>query len=349
MVGAPKSSQAVDSTVDSADIASRVAAYGLEPQTLRRMYELMVLTRRLDQRGLILNRQGKIPFHVSCQGQEACQVGAAFALRPGVDFTFPYYRDLGVVLTLGMTPRDYMLQLFGKLEDPNSGGRQMPNHFGCRRLKMVTGSSPLGTQIPQAAGVALASKMRGEDAVTWVSFGEGTSSKGDFHEGLNFAGIHRLPVIFFCENNFYAISVPQTKQMAIENVADRAAGYGFPGVVVDGNDVLEVYRVTKEAVERARRGEGPTLIEAKTYRLNPHSSDDDDSAYRTREEVEWWREHDPLLRFRRLLQEEGLMDDEWESRMVERVDAMIEDAVAYAQAAPDPPESDLTTHVYAED
>src|SRR5690606_34159764 len=158
----------------------------------------------------------------------------------------------------------------------NSGGRQMPNHFGCRRLKMVTGSSPLGTQIPQAAGVALASRMKGEDAVTWVSFGEGTTSKGDFHEGLNFAGIYRLPVVFFCENNMYAISVHQTKQMAIENVADRAAGYGFPGIVVDGNDPLEVYRVTREAVERARRGEGPTLIEAKTYRFVPHTSDDDD-------------------------------------------------------------------------
>lgn len=322
--------------------------YGLEPAQLLRMYEIMVLARKLDERGSILNRQGKLPFHVSGQGQEGCQVGAAMALRPGVDFAFPYYRDLAFVLALGMTPREYMLQLFAKAGDPNGGGRQMPNHFGCRRLKIMTASSPVATQIPHAAGVALASKIRGEDAVTWVSFGEGAASKGDCHEGMNIAAIHRLPVIFFCENNGYAISVHQSKQMAVPNVADRAAGYGFPGVVVDGNDPLEVYRVMKEAVDRARRGEGPTLIEAKTYRLAPHTSDDDDRAYRSREEVEAWRRRDPLPRFERFLLEEGVLDQATQEAVMARVEAAVDDAVAYAQAAPDPPVEDLTTHVYAE-
>lgn len=341
-MGSKKGSQAVEVATDS------IASYGLEPEALLRMHELMWLSRKLDRRGLILNRQGRVPFHVSGEGHEGCQVGAAMALRPGVDYVFPYYRDLAVVLALGMTPREYMLLWFGKAGDPSGGGRQMPGHYGHRALNIMTASSPVGTQIPHAAGVALASRMKGEDAVTWVSFGEGTSSKGDFHEGLNFAGIYRLPVVFFCENNMYAISVHQTKQMAIENVADRAAGYGFPGVVVDGNDPLEVYRVTREAVERARRGEGPTLIEAKTYRFESHTSDDDDRVYRSREEVEAWRERDPVLTFERRLMEAGILDDATRAAVQDRVDEMVEDAVSYAEAAPDPPLSDLTTHVYAE-
>lgn len=341
-MGSGKGSQAVEAATDL------VASYGLEPEALLRMYELMWLSRKLDRRGLILNRQGRVPFHVSGEGQEGCQVGAAMALRPGVDYVFPYYRDLAVVLTLGLTPREYMLLLFGKAGDPSGGGRQMPGHYGHRGLNIITASSPVGTQIPHAAGVALASRMKGEDAVTWVSFGEGTTSKGDFHEGLNFAGIYRLPVVFFCENNMYAISVHQTKQMAIENVADRAAGYGFPGIVVDGNDPLEVYRVTREAVERARRGEGPTLIEAKTYRFVPHTSDDDDRVYRSREEVEAWRQRDPVIIFERRLMEAGILDEATRDAIQQRVDEAVEDAVDYAEKAPDPPLSDLTTHVYAE-
>src|SRR5690625_2679862 len=249
---------------------------GLTDLDVLEMYKKILLTRMADERTWILNRMGKVHFLISGQGQEAAQIGAAWALRPGHDWVLPYYRDLGVVLTLGMTVRDIALMLYAKAEDPNSGGRQMPSHWSHVGLNIVTGSSPVATQLPHAAGIAYAAKMRDDDIVVWTSFGEGTASKGDTHEGMNFAGVHKLPVIFFCENNGYAISVPQAKQMAIENVADRAAGYGFPGVVVDGTDVFEVYRVTKEAAERARRGDGPTLIEAKVFRFTPHSSDDDD-------------------------------------------------------------------------
>src|SRR5919108_378994 len=236
---------------------SRHQSLGLSDEQALRLYEVMRLARAIDERMWLINRQGRAPFVISCQGQEGAQVGIAAALKPGYDWVAPYYRDAGVVLWFGMTARDQMLSFFAKREDPNSGGRQMPGHYGCKRLKILTGGSPVGTQLLHAAGIALASKIRKEDAVTAVYFGEGGASQGDAHEAMNFAGIHRLAVLFICENNGYAISVPQRQQMAIENVADRAAGYGFPGVVVDGNDVLAVYEATVRAVTRARRGEGP--------------------------------------------------------------------------------------------
>ncbi len=199
-------------------------------------------------------------------------------MRPGTDVWLPYYRDLGVVLTAGMTPYEVFLGVFAKADDPSSGGRQMPAHWGSRRLGIISGSSPIATQVPHAAGIACAARYRGEDTVVGCWFGDGATSEGDWHEGLNFSGIHRLPVIFVCENNQYAISVPQSKQMAVKDVASRAEGYGFPGVVVDGNDVLACYGAMKRAHERARAGEGPTLIECKTYRFMPHTSDDDDKS-----------------------------------------------------------------------
>lgn len=321
---------------------------GLTDLDVLEMYKKILLTRMVDERTWILNRMGKVHFLISGQGQEAAQIGAAWALRPGKDWVIPYYRDLGVVLTLGMTVRDMALMLYAKAEDPNSGGRQMPSHWGHVDLNIFTGSSPVGTQVPQAAGMAYAAKMRGDDVVVWTSFGEGTANKGDVHEGMNFAGVHNLPVIFFCENNGYAISVPQDKQMAIDNVADRAAGYGFPGVVVDGTDVFDVYRVTKEAVERARRGEGPTLIEAKVYRFTPHSSDDDDSTYRDPEEVAKQREHDPVRKLREYALAHGILTEEQDEQFKKQFEAEIDAAVEYAEAAPDPDPSDLERHVFAE-
>jgi len=300
------------------------------------MYQKMLLARKLDERMWILHRQGKVAFHISGIGQEAAQVGLAFALKPGYDWVLPYYRDIGLVLSLGMQPRHLMLALFGKREDPSSGGRQMPSHFSYRPLNIVSVSSPVATNIPQAAGIALAAKLRHEDTVVVACFGEGSTSEGDFHEGLNWAGIHQLPVIFFCENNQYAISVPQTKQMAVENVADRAPAYGMPGVVVDGNDVLATYRATREAVKRARSGGGPTLLEAKTYRPVPHSSDDDDRSYRSREEVEIWKQRDPILRFEAYLEEQGLLGAELKEEALERVMTEVNDATAYAESAPYP-------------
>jgi 2-oxoisovalerate dehydrogenase E1 component alpha subunit len=321
---------------------------GLTDQQVLDMYYYMLLARKIDERQWLLNRAGKVPFVISCQGQEAAQVGAAFALQKGHDYLCPYYRDLGLVLVFGQTARDCMLSAFAKPEDPNSGGRQMPGHFGGRKWNILTGSSPVTTQVPHAVGIALAGKMQKKDFVVYTSFGEGSSNQGDFHEGANFAGVHKLPVIFFCENNKYAISVPLKKQLACESVADRAIGYGFKGVRVDGNDPIEVYRVVKEARERGLRGEGPTLIEAVMYRLVPHSSDDDDRTYRTREEVEEAKKKDPILLFAQYLKECGVMDEAKEQEMAERVQREVDEATEYAENAPYAAPESALLHVYGE-
>jgi 2-oxoisovalerate dehydrogenase E1 component alpha subunit len=315
---------------------------------LLRAYRLMLLARTIDEREWMLNRQGKIPFVVSCQGQEATQVGMGLALRPGVDHVLPYYRDIGLVLTLGMTPYELFMNLFAKAGDPNSGGRQMPNHWAHNDLHIYSHSSPVATQIPHAAGVALASQIRGEDAVTLVTFGEGATSKGDFHEALNFAGIHKLPVIFACENNRYAISVPQVKQMAIENVADRAPAYGITGEIVDGQDLVAVYEATRRATDRARAGEGPTLLEAKTYRLVPHTSDDDDRRYRAREEVAEWKKRDPILVFKAVLIGQDLWDEERDQALRQELFDEVTKAQKAAEAAPDPEPEKALMHVFFE-
>jgi 2-oxoisovalerate dehydrogenase E1 component subunit alpha len=306
---------------------------GLGEEDLKNIYRFMLLARRTDERSWILNRQGKAAFVISCQGQEAAQVGAAYNLRPGHDYVYPYYRDHGIVLTLGMTARDEFLALLGRKEDPNSGGRQMPGHFSSRELNIVTASAPIGVQYPQAAGTALAFKMRGEDGVVLASGGEASTSSGDWHEAMNMAGVHDLPMIFLIENNVYAISVPEKFQVA-GSIAGRAEGYGFPGVAVDGNDVLAVYEAVGEAIARARRGDGPTLIEAKTYRMTAHSSDDDDRRYREREEIEAWRLKDPILRFERYLLENGMIDEARRDELDEEVRAEVREASDYAEGAP---------------
>lgn len=320
---------------------------GLGEDDLLRMYEAMLLARRVDERMWILNRQGKAAFVISCQGQEGVQVGAAYNLRPGYDYVYPYYRDFGITTLLGQTPRDHFLSLLGKKEDPNSAGRQMPGHFSSRELNIVTASAPVGVQYPQAAGTALAFKMRGEDGVVLACGGEASTSQGDWHEAINFAGIHDLPVIFLVENNIYAISVPEKLQVA-GSIAGRAAGYGVPGVEVDGNDVLAVYEAAREAVDRARSGDGPTLIEAKTYRLTAHSSDDDDRRYRDREEVERWRERDPIVRYERYLEEIGLLDEDKKEELQDSVDETVAEASDYAERAPHADPGEALTGVYAE-
>jgi 2-oxoisovalerate dehydrogenase E1 component alpha subunit len=320
---------------------------GLTDEQVVRMYEIMLTARRYDERALLLQRAGKINFHISGIGMEPAQVGAAFAMVKQTDFFLPYYRDYAFVLALGMTLRELMLCLFAKAEDPNSGGRQMPGHFSHRRLNIVTGSSPVTTQVPHAVGFALAARMKKRDFATIVCFGEGSSNQGDFHEGLNFAGVLKLPVIFLCQNNQYSISIPYHKQVASETVAQRAASYGFPGVRVDGNDPLEMYRAVKEARERAIRGEGPTLIEAVGYRLAPHSTSDNDLAYRTREEIEAHRMKDGIPRFRAYLTECGLWDDERERALNDRIARELKDALEYAERAPHPAPEDTFKHVYA--
>jgi 2-oxoisovalerate dehydrogenase E1 component alpha subunit len=320
----------------------------LPAPTLREMFRFMLLARLLDERMWLLNRAGKAPFVISCQGHEAAQVGAAFALARDKDFTLPYYRGLATVLVMGMTPTEVMLALFARAADPNSGGRQMPAHYSSRRLRIITQSSPVGTQIVHAAGVGLAEKIKGGDAVVWTSFGEGTTSQGDFHEGINLAAVHHLPVIFQCENNEYAISVPQHQQMAIASVADRAPAYGIPGISVDGTDVLAVYEVTRRAVERARRGDGPTLLEARVVRLTAHSSDDNDRTYRSQRELKSMRLNDPVARFAAFLHDHDLMSEAESQALRAELAAEVESATAAAEAAPLPEPETLFDHVYAE-
>ncbi|WP_083334737.1 thiamine pyrophosphate-dependent dehydrogenase E1 component subunit alpha [Sediminibacillus halophilus] len=312
------------------------------------MYRTMLLARRIDERMWLLNRAGKIPFVISCQGQEAAQVGAAFALDRAKDYALPYYRDMGVVLAFGMTAKELMLSGFAKAEDPNSGGRQMPGHFGQKTNRIVTGSSPVTTQVPHAVGIALAGKMEQKDFVSLVTFGEGSSNQGDFHEGANFAGVHKLPVIFMVENNKYAISVPVSKQLACEKVSDRAQGYGMPGITVDGNDPLAVYEAVKQAADRGRRGEGPSLIEAVSYRLTAHSSDDDDRTYRQKEEVEAARQEDSIHTFSAYLRELGVLTEEKEQEMQNEIMSLVNEATDYAENAAYADPETIFNYVYAE-
>jgi 2-oxoisovalerate dehydrogenase E1 component alpha subunit len=320
---------------------------GLTDDQAVEMYSYMNLARKYDERGIMLQRAGKVPFTVSGIGQESGQVGMAFAMQPLKDYFLPYYRDYGFVLSIGMTVKDLMLSLFSKAEDINSGGRQMAGHFGGKNLNIVTGSSPVTTQVPHAVGIALAAKMKKQDFVTIATFGEGSSNQGDFHEGCNFAGVHKLPVIFVCENNQYAISVPLHKQVS-GKIADRAIGYGFPGFQVDGTDALEVYRVVKEARERALRGEGPTLIELLTYRISPHSTSDDDMLYRTKEEVDLHRGKDGNEKFKQYIIECGIWSEQQDQELQEKHKQIINEATRYAEAAPYPKPEDTLLHVYAE-
>ncbi|WP_066173497.1 thiamine pyrophosphate-dependent dehydrogenase E1 component subunit alpha [Bacillus marinisedimentorum] len=327
---------------------NRHQSLGLSDEQVLEMYETILMARKIDERMWLLNRSGKIPFVISCQGQEAAQVGAAYALDRERDYVLPYYRDMGVVLSFGMTPTELMLSGFAKKEDPNSGGRQMPGHFGQKKNRIVTGSSPVTTQVPHAVGIALAAKMEGKDILSFVTLGEGSSNQGDFHEGANFAGVHKLPVIIMVENNKYAISVPIKKQLACENVSDRAIGYGMPGYTVDGNDPLAVYEAVKTAADRARKGEGPTMIETVSYRLTPHSSDDDDRTYRDREEVEEAKKKDAVFTFAAYLKETGTMTDEKEQEIIERVNNTVNEATDYAEQAPYADPESALEFVYAE-
>jgi 2-oxoisovalerate dehydrogenase E1 component alpha subunit len=321
----------------------------LTHEQLREMYELMLLARALDERMWLLNRAGQAPFAVSGQGHEGAQAGAGFALDPSKDWLVPYYRDLTLALRFGTSPRDVMLHLLARAADPNSGGRQMPGHYSSKAHRILSGSSPIATQIPHATGIAFAAKAKGEDTVVITGFGDGATSEGDFHEAMNFASIYKLGVIFLCENNGYAISVPQKKQMAVERVADYAKGYDMPGVTVDGLDAVEVYAVAKEAVDRARRGEGPTLIEAIVRRLTPHSSDDDDRTYRSAEELEDMRSSGPLRVTRNRLMEMGALSDDWEQETKERIKTQVNDATEHAEQSPLPDPGTLADHVYAKD
>ncbi len=327
---------------------TRHSALGLDAERLLTMYRQMVLARAVDRRMWVLNRQGRAPFVISGQGHEAIQVAAATAMRPGTDWLVPYYRDLAFCLALGQTAQDFMLSVFGRAEDPNSGGRQMPSHFGSARLRIMTKSSVVGPQICHAAGIAYASQMRGLDEVAVCCIGEGGTSQGDWHEGLNWAGVHRLPFICIVQDNDYAISVPHRLQMGVDSVAKRAIGYGIAGVTVDGGDLLASYDAMRGAVERARAGDGATLISAKVARFTSHSSDDDQRRYRPQAELEALLRRDPIERFRGYLLDEGGMDEEADDRIQQECTADVDAAVAYAEAAASPLAEDTLKHVFAE-
>jgi 2-oxoisovalerate dehydrogenase E1 component len=325
----------------------RHTGLGLSGDDLVGMYRTILTARVLDQKIWSLNRMGKAAFVVSGQGHEGAQVGSAWAIRKGHDVVLPYYRDTGVMLTLGMSVEQILLAVLARADDPNSGARQMPNHWGWSAGNVITGSSPIATQLPHAAGLAYAAKLRREDRVAVSYFGEGATSKGDFHEALNFAGIHQLPMVFVCENNGYAISVPMSSESAVDDVADRAHAYGFGGVIVDGNDPLDVYAAVHSAVRHARRGDGPTLVECKTYRYLAHTSDDDDRTYRTPQEVEAWRKKDPLRRITQYLIEQRLLSEADEERIEAEVKAEVDTAAKAAEAASPPEPATAYARVFA--
>jgi pyruvate dehydrogenase E1 component alpha subunit len=318
----------------------------LSADMLTKAYRDLVLVRTLDGRMLSLQRQGRIGFYIPSTGEEACQVGSALALDKQ-DWVFPAYREPGCALTRGLDLKLMIAQEFANSLDTNKG-RQMPNHFGWKQINYVSASSPVGTQIPQAVGAAWAAKVRGDPVVSLVYFGDGATSGGDFHVGMNFAGVFKTPTVFFCKNNQYAISVPLSRQTAAQTLSQKALAYGIEGVRVDGNDLLAVYRATKAAVEKARAGAGPTMIEAVTYRMGPHSSSDDPTRYRSKEEVAMWQHQDPIERMRKYLELKGLWNREKEGALRKELDDFITETIREVERAPTPALETLFTDVFAD-
>jgi acetoin:2,6-dichlorophenolindophenol oxidoreductase subunit alpha len=319
--------------------------FKLSTEQLLEMFRWLKLIRAFDERLSILVKQGQVRSGVYTGiGQEAVIVGTGFGLRKE-DFICPLHRDLGAFLMKGVEPRVMMSQMFAKVTGL-SKGRDSALHSGVSELGIFGNTSMLGANLPVAAGLALTFKMERTDNVVVAYFGEGASNVGDFHEALNFAGVQRLPVIFVCENNQYAYSVPLEKSMAIDDVADRAESYGFEGVSINGNDVLAVYQSTLGAIARARSGEGPTLIECKTYRWHGHS-EHDKAFYRSDEELAMWKSRDPIPTFTTYLLARGVLDEAKLKEIEDRVKQTIDDAVEYAANAPDPVVEDAVTDLYA--
>jgi 2-oxoisovalerate dehydrogenase E1 component alpha subunit len=318
---------------------------GLADDAVIDLYYRMLVPRRLSEQSLRLALQGTIDVSIPSDGHEAAQVASMRALRP-TDLVYLYYRSLPAAYARGMSAREILLDCFGRAAGPTSGGKNLPGHWSKRDLRLMSISGSVGTQIPNAAGTALASKLRGDDAVTIAYFGDGGASKADFHEGLNFAAIHRLPLVLFCENNGIAISVPFEKQSPVSSVANRAVAYGVPGISVDGSDPLAVYQTMTEATDRARRGEGPTLIEARVMRIGQHTNQVGD--LRPPEVVKAARAQDPIPRFACYLRKQGLLDDALETALVARAEAEVADAVAFAEAATEPAREAAFRNVYAD-
>jgi len=325
------------------DVASSI---GLSGDDLLHVYRAMSLIRQLDRRMLNLHHQGRTTFNGAAPGEEAAVVGSALALRPG-DWVFPALRQGGAALLLGLPLTEFVAQCLGNAED-SAHGRQKPGHFSALEPRFVSSSSCVGNQLPQAAGAGIAARLRGEDSVVLAYMGDGATSEPDFHVALEFAATFRAQTVFFCQNNQWAISLPSTRQTAAESIAIKAEAYELPGVRVDGNDPLAVYEVTCRAVDRARSGEGATLIEAVTYRVGAHTLSDDPERYRDLEEVAEWGAKDPLVRLRAFLAGTGLWSDEKEEFQAAEIASEIEAALEAVESAPPPAVETMFTDVYAE-
>jgi len=315
----------------------------LDKAELEHIYRTMMLVRVMDERMLRLQRTGQLGFYMTSTGEEATHM-AVSALSEN-DWIYPSYREPGAAFYRGYTPYEFICQLYGNVDDLVQG-RQMPVHHSVKRIHFVSISSPVGTQIPQATGTAMAARIRKTQDVVVSYFGEGTCSEGDFHVGLNFAGVFKAPVIFICRNNRYAISTAETKQTAAKTFASRAIGYGMPGVRVDGNDIFAMIKVTQDAVARARAGKGPTLIEACTYRMGAHSSSDDPSVYRPAQEPDEWQARDPLARFYKYLTKNNLWTEDKDKALREGLNQDIAAATEKARALGAPPLDTLFEDVY---
>lgn len=317
----------------------------LPGETVVRLFKHMLLTRMLDERLVLLQRQGRIGFHIGSLGEEACILGPAAALGDN-DWLWPCYREFGALLLRGMPMQTYLDNMYGNANDPVKG-RQMPDHYTGRPYKFGSVSSPIGTQITQAVGFSWAAKMKGEKSASLVFFGDGATSSSEFHNGMNFAGVYKTPTIFLCRNNGWAISVPVDQQTGSETFAQKAFAYGVKPVRADGNDLLAMVKVTRDAIERAHRGEGPTMIEALTHRLSGHSTSDDPKAYRLEAEMKAEREKDPVPRLRAYLKGLAIWDDAQEKAWAEQVEADIKRAVETAEKTGAPALSTMFEDVYA--
>lgn len=331
---------------DDGSLYDGATAPELDKDTALKMYDTMVFIRVLDERMLAAQRQGRISFYMQCLGEEATTVGSAAALSDQ-DMIMAQYREQGALRYRGFTLEQFMNQLFSNEKDLGKG-RQMPVHYGSNAINYMTISSPLGTQIPQASGYAYAQKLRGLDALTLCYFGEGAASEGDFHAGLNMAAVHKAPVLFFCRNNGYAISTPANEQFVGDGIACRAVGYGMKAIRVDGADILAVYQATKMARDYALKHNEPVLLESMAYRLGAHSSSDDPSGYRSKEEEALWRKNDPIARFKAWLLKQGWLDEAADNAKTEQLRADILDALKVAEKVAKPGIEHLISDVYAE-
>lgn len=308
----------------------------------------MLVARSIDDAMWTLRRQGKGHFVVSTAGHEAIGAAAGLAVDTRQDFLAPHYRDLAACLAWGLQPREVMAHYFGRAVDPCTGGRQPYAHWGSTERHIISQEGPQPNVVSHGVGVAYANRALGSNAVVWIGFGDGGAQKGEVHEAMNFAAIHKLGVVFCIENNLYTQSVPLRLESSVTSLAVRAASYGMPGVSVDGMDLLAVYPAARDAVARARAGEGPSLIEARAYRFMPNTSNDDDTRYRSREEVEEWRTRDPIARLRRHLLEQGVLTSDAADTLEQEVRNEVAEAATWAEGQPDAEPRHVLLHTWAD-